>query len=114
MKKIIKNKVYDTEKARILAEANSCTLYRKKTGEFFLFSGDAIYPKTYDQADAWAKATLPEHVYAKIFGQPEDDSTVQTVITMPASRLAAIKKNAAKRGMTVSAYIADRCTDEGT
>ena len=104
MKKIIKNKVYDTDTARELCtfEPNSSkkdkswykeVLYQKKTGEYFLHgqgNSESIYskalskkekkgiekliPMNYDEAAAWAKKNLSTEIYDKIFGVPEEDS----------------------------------------
>lgn len=105
MKKIIKNKVYDTETAQRLAEYEPnpyqndfhyfCeTLYQKKTGEFFLHGkgnaaskyarscgqnewcgGEKIVPLTYTEAQAWAEEHLDGDDYIAIFGEPEEDDT---------------------------------------
>ena len=136
MKRVIKGKVYDTDKARLIYESRLEVadlihqLYQKKTGEFFVFSVGfspvlseilrvqydetaQIYPLTYEQAQEWGETEMPSERWEQFFGDPEnDDSTVQTVITMPAVKLAMIKREAAKAGMTVSAYIVSRCVDK--
>lgn len=149
MKRVINGKVYDTDKAKLIATADNMSkmhgngyigeaskpelqsFYRKKTGEFFLYAPNGsfaaqyifqhdydrlasggIFPFTYDQAKAWAERELPADKWEEVFGDPEDDdSTVQTVITMPAVKLAKIKQEAAKEGMSVSAYIVHRCVE---
>ena len=88
MKKIIKGRVYDTETATELASYSNGgtwrdfshfeeTLYRKKTGEFFLHGeggpmtryaeaqgqnswsgGERIMPMTYAEAQEWAEKHL--------------------------------------------------------
>ena len=105
MKKILKNKVYDTETAQKLAEYAPnpyrsdfhyfCeTLYQKKTGEFFLHGegnaaskysrscgqnewcgGEQIIPMTYAEAQTWAEEHLDGDTYISIFGEPEEDDT---------------------------------------
>lgn len=105
MKKIINGKVYNTETAQ---EAGSwsnhlgyrdfshCeeTLYRKKTGEFFLHGdggaatgyarsvegnmragGETIRPLTFDEAREWAEEKLSAEEYEQIFGEIADDGT---------------------------------------
>ena len=96
MKKIIKGRVYDTEKATFVARAdheniidaagNTCkqALYRKKTGEFFVHlegtsttlhnifqhdyrQGRGIYPLTYEQAAKWAESELTAEKWEVIF-----------------------------------------------
>ena len=98
MKKIIKGKLYDTDTAKKLAvwsneyypnDFNFCQerLYRKRTGEYFLFgkggansgyrercygggwtAGKNIIPLTYEEARQWAEEKLDADEYAEIFG----------------------------------------------
>ena len=105
MKKVIKNRIYDTSTAVKLASWKfgggprdfhhiTETLYRKKVGEFFLHGeggpatqyavsigagrwegGEKILPLTYAEADAWAEEKLEADVYERIFGPVSDDST---------------------------------------
>lgn len=135
MKKIIKNKVYDTDTAKLLAEYDSgnrgdfhwyCEeLYQKKTGEFFIYGegnaaspyskrcptggfdpGWAIKPMSYDEAREWAEKKLDADEYISIFGEPQEDDSRQSVnISLSAQKAAQLKQAAAKAGMTVSAYV---------
>ena len=141
MKKVINAKVYNTETAeRVGAWDNGyCTndfhycsedLYRKKTGEFFMHGeggalstyashngdmtgyGERIIPMTYDEAAQWAERHLTGEQYEQIFGVvSEDDTTVKTMISTTAAEIEIIKRNAAKAGMTVSAYIVMKCAE---
>lgn len=88
MKMIINGKTYDTEKAKFCAkefngfERNDlryCTesLYKKRTGEFFLntryASGERITPLTLEKAKEWVLCHI--HVvdlYEKIFGKVKE------------------------------------------
>ncbi len=101
MKKIIDGKKYDTETAEYLRgwsndyavnDFNYCeeALYRKKTGEYFLFgeggplskyrehfpdgwgSGCDITPLTEDEAKAWAMDHLDCDSYESIWGEVEE------------------------------------------
>lgn len=140
MKKIINGKVYDTGKAKLIAEAHHANikdadgkslkqwLYQKKTGEYFVYAIGAaieiqnifqhgykpnagIYPLTYEQAQKWAERELTAEQWEKIFGDPEDDNTQVSVnLSMTAKKANTLKQNAAKAGMTVSAYIVEKCT----
>lgn len=106
MKKIIKNKVYDTTTAKKLGEYEPnpyqsdfhwfCeTLYQKRTGEFFLhgdgnaaskysktcgqneWCGDEkIIPLTYEEAQKWAEEHLDADDYISIFGEPVEDDSL--------------------------------------
>ncbi len=101
MKKIINGKKYDTETAEVLGgfengipgNLNYCEerLYRKRTGEFFLYGyggaltkysvsvgsnawsgGEDIQPLTEAGAKKWAEEHLGAEDYEKIFGTVEE------------------------------------------
>lgn len=137
MKKVIKGKVYDTEKAKFLAiwtnygswrDFNHIeeSLYQKKTGEFFLHGeggpatkyaetvgqnewgyGERIMPMTYEEAQKWAEKHLDGDEYEKIFGEViEEDGEKQVVsISINSSKWEAAKREAAKKGISISEYI---------
>lgn len=138
MKKIINGRVYDTEKARELgtyANAGNWrdfshleeTLYRKKTGEFFLHGeggpatkyaeaegqnswtgGRRIMPMTYDEAREWAEEHLTADEYEVIFGEiVEDDGAGKQVVSISVSpaKWEAAKRKAAQMGIGISEYI---------
>lgn len=109
MKKIINGKAYDTDTAQKVAEWSNGlgyrdfswieeTLYRKRTGEYFLFgeggpmtryaescgsnswsSGSRISPLSYRDAAAWAEEHLDADDYEAIFGVVIEDDTKRTV-----------------------------------
>lgn len=132
MKKIIKNKVYDTDTAQKCGEYEPnpyqsdfsyfCeTLYRKKTGGFFLHGegnaaskysrscgqnercgGEKIVPLTYEDAQAWAEEHLDGDDYIAIFGEPEDDSSVAALnIRISAAKMQKLRQAAGKRGVSL-------------
>lgn len=136
MKKIISGKVYDTDTARELGSwANAGhwgdfahmeeTLYRKKTGEFFLhgeggpatkyaeavgqneWSGGArIMPMSFAEARDWSEEHLAADVFESIFGAvSEDDSRIQVCYSLSAATVETIKRKAAELGISASAYI---------
>ena len=101
MKKIINGKLYDTDTAKEFGTYLNGydytdlrrmreTLYKKKTGEFFLYgcggpmskyaescgnttcSGAAIIPLTLDEAKKWAEEHINPDVYIEIFGEVEE------------------------------------------
>lgn len=100
MKKIIKGKKYDTDTARFLAsDGNGRSdfsrvyeeLYRKKTGEYFLYGsggpmskysqaidqnwwsgGEDIIPLTESEARKWAEQHCTVYEYEEIFGEVEE------------------------------------------
>ncbi len=109
MKKIINNRVYDTEKA-VLVGSSCCResagnpnyvkekLYRKRTGEYFLYGvggpntqyakldgysiwkfGERLVPVTYSVAKNWAETNLSDYVYSEHFEVDKGDETKSTV-----------------------------------
>ena len=100
MKKIINGKKYDTETAKCLAEwGNNVSgfsycyeeLYKKKTGEFFLYGnggamskysrscgdnswcgGEDITPLTEAEARKWTEKHADADEYEEIFGEVEE------------------------------------------
>lgn len=136
MKKVINGKLYNTDTAKALGTYGNGgswrdfshfeeTLYRKKTGEFFLhgeggpmtryaetvgqneWSGGAkIIPLGYAEAQKWAEANLDAEEYQAIFGEIVEDATKQMVtISVSASKWEAAKREAAKQGISISEYI---------
>lgn len=136
MKKIINGKVYDTDTAKELGSwANGGTwrdfshmeetLYRKKTGEFFLHGeggpmsryaeahgqnswsgGSRIMPMSFAEAKAWAEEKLDADDFEAIFGAvAEDESRVQVCYSLSAATVETIKRKAAELGISASAYI---------
>ena len=102
MKKIIDGKKYDTETAEFIGEADGGgnykdfaywreKLYKKKTGEFFLWGeggpaskyaqeisyneqsgGEKITPLLHGEAKEWAEQYLEVDDFEKIFGEVEE------------------------------------------
>jgi hypothetical protein len=136
MKKIISGKVYDTKTAKELASWRNAgswrdfshkeeTLYRKKTGEFFLYGqggpmtnyaeatgtnswsgGERIMPLSFAEAREWAEKHLDGDEYEAIFGEvTEDGSKLQVCYSLSAAAVEIIKRRAAEAGISASAYI---------
>lgn len=135
MKKIIKNKVYDTETARLIGSYSSNysdrlfgwseDLYRKRTGEYFLYGkggpgskyarridsnntsgGEEIRPITYADAKAWAEEHMDPDAYIEHFGPVEEDDSRATIhISISTSAADTLKRAAGMAGLSVSAYI---------
>lgn len=101
MRKIINSKMYNTETATEVASYdNGCSmgdfrhyseeLYRKKTGEFFLYGcggamskyskscnngwsgGSQIIPMSENKAKAWVMAHCDAETYVALFGEVEE------------------------------------------
>lgn len=136
MKKIINGKVYDTNSAnnvggwdnnRSVTDFDYCseTLYRKRTGEFFLYGeggamskysvsrgnnswsgGEMIIPLSYEAAQKWAEKHLSGDDYESIFGEvDEDDSRTQLSLSLSTSAVERARRAAAQAGLSLSAYI---------
>ena len=142
MKRIIDGKKYDTETAYMVGQWENMydvsnfhyfseSLYRKRTGEYFLFGeggamskyaetvgqnqwqgGEKIIPLTYENARKWAEEHLGVDVYESEFGEvsEDDESTIAVTVRVSKSTKDAIDKLAARTGKTrgeiVSAAIA--------
>lgn len=131
MKKVINNKVYDTNTAQMLGDWGNghytndfayCaeTLYRKKTGEYFLHGeghalskyashsgnssgwGEKIIPMSYTEAQSWAEEHLDGDDYIRIFGEPEeDDSTSQLALRISTTAYNKLKRAAQVEGKSL-------------
>lgn len=136
MKKIITGKRYDTETAEYIGEYSEGgvrdfryveeTLYRKRTGEFFLHGkggpasryavaidlnsytgGEALVPISYEEAQRWVEEHLDAEAYEKLFQVSDDlDKTVIT-LSVPSGLADRLRKEAAKTGRSISDIAAD-------
>lgn len=128
MKKVINYKVYNTETAtKIGTSRKKETLYRKKTGEFFLYIHDkstkhhrasdtgAITPLTYAEAKLWAEHYLQSAKYEEIFGEIESDATlVNLFVRIKSSTSKQAKRTAARKNISISQYIEELITQDIT
>lgn len=135
MKKIIKNKVYDTDKAMKCASFENhsdksapdwyCeTLYKKKTGEFFIhatgnsesrYSRDYgyknrkgienIFPVSFNEAHDWAKENCKLEELSLVFGDPSESGKAAIHIYLEKSSIQKVKSKASELDITVSEYI---------
>lgn len=133
MNKIINGKRYDTDKAELVFVSDNgllagdldyyCeTLYRKRTGEFFIHmdggprsvcarpdgtgivGGEYIRPISYDEARLWAEGSMTADGYDKWFGDPES-GTAAINLFVSASAKAKLEREASRTGKTQSAII---------
>lgn len=138
MKKIINGKRYDTESATRLASywnglSSSDfgfieeTLYRKKTGEFFLHGeggartqysrrvgqnlwsgGELLMPLTIEDAQTWAEEHLDGDEYEKIFGEVEEDGSRKVIaVSLAVSTIEKLRAEATRTGRTMSGIVED-------
>lgn len=135
MKKIIKGKVYDTDKATEIGSWESGrpgdldhfgeVLYQKRTGEFFIHGkggpqtkyavstgqgnwngSEQIIPLTWENAREWAESHLEAEAYEKAFGEvAEDESRTTVTLSLSAGAIETAKRAAAQYGVSLSAYI---------
>ena len=126
MRRIIRNKVYDTSTARKMGTYRNpedsgifyyyeYTLYRKKTGEFFLHacgrsnSHESIMPLTYDEAQEWAEELLTEEQYKGIFFGVVDEGTEIEALTvkLPTAIVIQRKRRTDKSGQMIKEAVAE-------
>ena len=123
MRRVIHNKVYDTDTAMMIGSEfsidergvpqNERRLYRKKTGEFFLYGHDVagtIKPLTYEDAETWARMYLSSGDFNWYFGEPNDEDAGNEVMTIsvPAGIARRIRTEAQRTGATISGTIAKK------
>jgi hypothetical protein len=138
MKKVIMNKLYSTESARAVGyhqylNPSDChwyreTLYRKRTGEYFLHGeggamslygkkvgqnewtgGETIMPLAYERARDWAEKHLDADDYQEEFGTvSEGDERTVLSVSIEAGLADRIRREAQEKGLTVSALIASK------
>ena len=101
MKKIINNKLYDTDTAKAVSSRIDLgsvegvfygkTLYRKRTGEYFVYREgyrdmtDDIEPLSYDEARCWAEEHLDAGEYEAEFGLPDEGERTALNLSLSAS-----------------------------
>lgn len=120
MRRIIKNKVYDTDSARKMGTYRGLfddyeSLYRKKTGEFFLHaydgpnSEDSIIPLTYDKAQEWARTSLTEEQYERIFFGVVEEYTETEALTVqiPTALLIQLRRQTDRSGQLIKEAVAE-------
>lgn len=135
MKKIKGGKVYDTQTAEKVGSWDNGqagdfshyaeTLYRKRTGEFFLYGvggaaskyavscgdsnwtgGEQIIPLSYASAQKWAEDHLGGDEYEAIFGQVEEGEGKAVVyLYLSTSKIEGYRRAAAQAGKSLTAYI---------
>lgn len=134
MRKVIKGKLYDTVKATAIVNWSygyvndfnhvSETLFRKRTGEYFLHGrggamsryaqscgqnqwsgGEAIVPMTYEEARAWMEEHATAENYEREFGVPDEGSEHDLHVIVSEAAWQTISRTAASECTTVRAII---------
>ena len=143
MKKIINNRMYDTDTATNVGEWENMadirnfrhfteTLYRKRTGEYFIHGvgnadskyavsagqnqwtgGAKIIPLTYDSARKWAEENLGVAEYIAEFGEPAEDGGTQSItVNIPVTLHDALKKRQAETGKSMTQIVIETLENE--
>lgn len=136
MKKLIDGRRYDTDAAKMLGSYTFLTpdnpaywketLYRKRTGEYFLHGcggsmsryaepaggsdwtdGEKLFPMTPDEAKEWARKCLGQNEYERLFEIPEDGEKRVTTFFLSEAVIAMIKLGAVERNISLSEYVAE-------
>ena len=140
MKKIINGKLYDTETAtRIASKSHGQgrrdfsyyeeTLYRKRTGEYFLYGeggpmsrysvsrglnewsgGEKIIPLNFEKAREWGEENMDADDYQAEFGEIVEESSERVTMSISLDGTIAdrIRREAKEKGLSVSALIASK------
>lgn len=140
MKKIIGGKRYDTETAEMVGECNNGygrtdfnffeeELYKKKTGEFFLYGSggplskyaravgnmrygdEKIVPLTLNEAKEWAERYLDADDYEALF-EIEEENSITFSLNLPISLYEKIKKQAEKENVTMKDVVIEKLTED--
>lgn len=136
MKKVINGRLYNTDTAEKLGSWENMndyrnfhyfseTMYRKRTGEFFLhgeggpaspyhervdqnsyMGGERIRPLTPEEAREWAEEHMDADDYQRIFGEvSEGEGRTVLSVSMDAAVAERIRRMAAEQGLSVSELI---------
>ena len=135
MKKVINGKRYDTDTAKEMGMDSYSNrsdfsywkeiLYRKNTGEFFLWGeggprskyvrqidnnnwmgGEKITPLSYNEAMSWAEEHLSGEEYEAIFGEIQETTEKDVVaLSLPISTIELLKRKAAADGKNLSDFV---------
>ena len=133
MRKIIHNLVYDTNTARYVGEyaaekdgyAYKEVLYRKRTGEYFLYgignyasqygkrvenaagkkrkwaAGEKIVPIPYSKALQWAGTHLAKHQYDEFFGEERSEEREDIKVSLEKRYATKLRRYAEQNGMSL-------------
>lgn len=113
MRKIIRGRVYDTDTASLVGGGLAgLELYRKKTGEYFMYDPQAkqpIRPLDFAEARSWAQKSLDKDVYRQHFepGASSSDSGMERMaVILPTAVKQALDLKSSETGKTFAELIA--------
>lgn len=134
MKKIIKNRVYDTDTANLVyrweVKGEGFTaveaLYHKRGGtarEYFLYLSSSVLdwepnenitPLTFDAAQIWGEEHMPPAEYEQHFeGQVQTDGRTRRIFQLTESCLQKLKNLSTQRGLSMSDVIEELIDQRG-
>lgn len=106
MNKIIKGKRYNTDTAEMVAKRKNESLYRKRTGEFFLYlPGKEIKPLTQEKAEKWVKENCSGEFYEHIFEKNEKDEKTRITVYLSPENANKAKRLAVERKISLSEMV---------
>ena len=81
MQKRVKNILYDTEKAKIMASQSGVSLYQTRSGKCFLYSGKDIKPLSLKEAEECA-VEFTGHKLSELMSNPPTDNRGRRVLSV--------------------------------
>ncbi len=118
MKRVFRGRSYDTDKAERIAQDDDEILYRKKTGEYFLYktgidSSAAIAPLSYDEAREWADDHMSIFISCKYFFDIARKGTKAPLqLAFDKGVIELMKRVSVERGVTISELVEKLVWDE--
>lgn len=104
---VINNKRYNIDASELMASSGDELLYRKRTGEYFLYNADVkkILPLNYDDALSWGKDNLSSKKVNAIFYEPEFKSKKNVIVSLSGSAIKKLNNLAAKQQISKSQIV---------
>ena len=89
MRRILNNRVYDTETAKMITAFKNNVLYEKRTGETFLYNKKLkkVTPLTYNESDDWCKKN-----FNKTLADFTQEGDVRMLVTSPSDIYTDLKR----------------------
>lgn len=111
MRRILNNRVYDTETAKMITAFKNDVLYEKRTGETFLYNKKLkkVTPLTYNESDDWCKKN-----FNKSLADFTQEGDVRMLVTLPSDIYTGLKRIAGDKShyTSVNAVI-NKLLEEG-
>lgn len=112
MFKRIGNKIYNTETAKELAKQTHEVLYKKRTGEYFLYdkSEEKIIPFTYKQAKVWLRELVDkdnnhEVLYNREFSTLNNQKIASTHLDLSRKAKRKLQRLAYEKGVSITKLV---------